>query len=132
MVSYKCSYQTINGFVRRVIQEQTGLQIDQPDPRGGTISTGNVARRAFSDESNLIECDLSLIEVQHRSTVHSTHYKLASVPRNFNSDRKVNTEKLGNLCQESYYSRTSLIQTPTDGQNLFALSGVRIKRSNFN
>ena len=25
------------------------------------------------------------------------------------------------------YSRTSLIRTPTDGQNLFALSGVRIK-----
>ena len=26
------------------------------------------------------------------------------------------------------YSRTSLIRTPTDGQNLFALSGIRINR----
>ena len=26
------------------------------------------------------------------------------------------------------YSRTSLIRTPTDGENLFALSGVRINR----
>ena len=27
-----------------------------------------------------------------------------------------------------YYSRTSLIRTPTDGQNAFVLSGVRINR----
>ena len=30
------------------------------------------------------------------------------------------------------YSITSLIRTPTDGQNVLALSGVRINRSNIN
>ena len=52
-------------FVRRIVQEQTGLQIDQPDPRRGPISTGNIAIRAFSEESKFIECVLDLIEVQH-------------------------------------------------------------------
>ena len=84
------------------MQEQTCLQIDQPDPRGGTTSTGNVARRPFSDESNFIECALSLIEVQYRPIVHSIHSQLAAILRIFNSDRKVNKEKLGSLCQDTY------------------------------
>ena len=37
-------------FVITLVQEKTGLRIDQPDPRGGTTSTGSVARRAFSEE----------------------------------------------------------------------------------
>ena len=35
-------------FVTTLVEEKTGLRIDQPDPRGGTTSTGSVARRAFS------------------------------------------------------------------------------------
>ena len=34
------------------------------------------------------------------------------------------------LTTDLNYSITSLIRTPTDGQNLFALSGVCINRSN--
>ena len=45
-------------IVQKIVQEKTGLKIDQPDSSGGTTSTGNVARRAFSDESNFIECVL--------------------------------------------------------------------------
>ena len=43
-------------FVRTLVQEKTGLRIDEPDPHGGTTSTGSVARRAFSDESGFMEC----------------------------------------------------------------------------
>ena len=39
-------------FVRTLVQDKTGLKIDQPDPRGGTTSTGSVARRAFSNDKN--------------------------------------------------------------------------------
>ena len=38
------------------MQEKTGLKVDQPDPSGGTTSTGSIARREFSNESKFIEC----------------------------------------------------------------------------
>ena len=47
--------------VQNLVQKKTGLKIDQPDPRGGTTSTGGVARRAFSDDTEFIECILPLI-----------------------------------------------------------------------
>ena len=53
-------------IVQKIVQEKTGLKIDQPDSSDGTTSTGNVARRAFSDESNFIECVLSIIPIQHQ------------------------------------------------------------------
>ena len=40
-------------FVRALIQDKTGLKVDQPDLKGGTSTTGNVARKAFSDELNV-------------------------------------------------------------------------------
>ena len=49
-------HQSMN-FVRNVVQERTGLKIDHPDPSSGTTSTGSVARRAFSSESQFIECN---------------------------------------------------------------------------
>ena len=39
-------------FIQSLIQEKTGLKVDLPDSSGGTTSTGNVARRAFSDETD--------------------------------------------------------------------------------
>ena len=56
-------------FVRNVVQERTGLKIDQPDPSGGTTSTVSVARRALSTESQFIECVSSLVEPQHKEAL---------------------------------------------------------------
>ena len=42
-------------FVRTLVQEKIGFRIDQPDPRGGTTSTGSVARGELSDESGFYE-----------------------------------------------------------------------------
>ena len=39
-------------IVQRIVQEKTGLKVDIPDTSGGTTSTGNVARRAFSEDTN--------------------------------------------------------------------------------
>ena len=40
-------------IVQKIVQEKARLKIDQPGSSDRTTSTGNVARRAFSDESNL-------------------------------------------------------------------------------
>ena len=86
-------------FVRALIQDQTGLKVDQPDPKGGTSSTGNVARKAFSDECKYIDCVLSVVENQHRPALSRIHSHLAAILRIFNYDRRVETEELGNLCR---------------------------------
>ena len=52
-------------FLQTLIQEKTGLKVDQPDSSGGTTSTGNGARRAFSDETSFLECVLSTIAIPH-------------------------------------------------------------------
>ena len=49
-------------FVRTLVEEKNGLKVDRPntDTSGGTTSTGSVARRAFSNECQFIECCLSV------------------------------------------------------------------------
>ena len=54
-------------FVKTLVQEKTGLKIDQPDPKGGTTSTGGVARRAFPQSQNL------LIVFRHVLRLHITY-----------------------------------------------------------
>ena len=88
-------------FVRNVVQERTGLKIDQPDPSGRTTSTGSVARRAFSTESQFIECVSSL--VTHNTKNGSQNYtQISAIVRIFNCDRKVNTNELRKLCKGTY------------------------------
>ena len=72
-----------------LVQEKTGLKTDQPDPKGGTTSTGGVSRRAFSSESKFIDCVSSLSQL---------HTRLSANLRIINSDRKINTEEFGDLC----------------------------------
>ena len=90
-------------FVRNVVQERTGLKIDQPDPSGGTTSTGSVARRAFSTESQFIECVSPLVEPQHKEALSKLHTQISAILRIFNCDRKVNTNELGKLCKGLIY-----------------------------
>ena len=50
-------------FLQTLIQEKTGFKVDQPDSSGGTTSTGNVARRAFSDETSFLEYVISTVDI---------------------------------------------------------------------
>ncbi|KAI6646218.1 Dna-mediated transposase [Oopsacas minuta] len=88
--------------VRTIVQEVPGLRIDQPDPKGGTTSTGGVARRAFSNDSKFIECAMSLVKIDHRDSLCKLHTQLFVILRIINSDRKINTEELGCLCTDTY------------------------------
>ena len=86
-------------FVRTLLEEKTGLRIDQPDPRGGTSSTGNVARRAFSLDSKYIECVLSVIGREEKETISKQHPHLSAILRIINYDRIINSlipKNLGN------------------------------------
>ena len=89
-------------FVRNVVQERTGLKIDQPNLSGGTTSTCSVARRAFSTESQFIECVSSLVEPQPKEALSKLHTQISAILRIFNCDRKVNTNELGKLCKGTY------------------------------
>ena len=73
-------------FVQNLVQKETGLKIDQPDPRGGTTSTGGVARRAFSNDTKFIECILPLIDTEHRDPLLKIHTQLSAILRIVNSD----------------------------------------------
>ena len=83
-------------IVQKIVQEKTGLEIDQPDSSGGTTSTENVAKRAFSDESNFIECVVSIIPVQDRPALAKVHAQLAAI------FQLVETADLGKLCKDTY------------------------------
>ena len=89
-------------FVRTLVQEKTGLKIDQPDPKGGTTSTGGVARRAFSSESKFIDCVSSCVAIEYRETLSQLHTRLSAILRIINSDRKIHTEEFGDLCTNTY------------------------------
>ena len=41
-------------YIRAIIQDQTGLKVDQRDPKGGTSPTGNAARKAFQMNVNIL------------------------------------------------------------------------------
>ncbi|KAI6653970.1 hypothetical protein LOD99_3146 [Oopsacas minuta] len=84
-------------FVRNLIEEKTGMRIDQPNASGGTSSTGSVARRAFSCDSKYIECVLSVVETEHKETLSKLHTHLSAILRIINSDRIINTEVFGDL-----------------------------------
>ena len=118
-------------FIQSLIQEKTGLKVDLPDSSGGTTSTANVARRAFSDETDYLNCVLSTIAIYHRPALTKIHTQLATILKDYNSSRKVNTLELGNLCKDTYLlildSFPSI--TPTL-HKILAHSGELIRESN--
>ena len=107
------------------------MKVDLPDSSGGTTSTANVARRAFSDETDYLNCVLSTIAIYHRPALTKIHTQLATILKDYNSSRKVNTLELGNLCKDTYLlildSFPSI--TPTL-HKILAHSGELIRESN--
>ena len=89
-------------FVRNFLQKETDLKITQADPRGGTTSTGEVARRAFSNDTKFIECILPLFDTEYRDPLLKIHTQLSAILRIVNSDRKINTQEFGIICTNTY------------------------------
>ena len=87
-------------MVQKIVQENTGMKIDQTDSSGGKTSTGNVTRRAFSNEYNFIECVFSTVAVQHRPALSKLHTQLSTILKIFNSSQLVNTSDFGKLCKK--------------------------------
>ena len=63
MVSHCCSHQTINGVSMNCHTRANRSTISQPDAREGTNSTGNFARREFSEETKYINCVMGLLRL---------------------------------------------------------------------
>ena len=89
-------------FIRTLVQEKSGLKVDQPDASGGTTSIGSVARIAFSNECQFVECCLSVVEESYKEPLDKLHTQLSAILRIFNSERRINTIKLVNLCRDTY------------------------------
>ena len=89
-------------FVRTLVHEKNGLRIDQPYSRGGTTSTGNLARRAFSEDASFIDCILTVVESHHRNVLSRIHTQLGVILRISNSNKKIKTKILGELCKNTY------------------------------
>ena len=56
-------------FVRILVQEKTGLKTDQPDPKGGTTSSGGVACRAFPQSQDLLIVVWSCVAIGYKETL---------------------------------------------------------------
>ena len=69
-------------FVRSLIQEQTGLKVDQPD-----TSEEQLQLVAFSNESKYLECCLSVTEQFYKEPLSKLHTQLSAILRIFSSDR---------------------------------------------
>ena len=74
------------------------MKVDQPDPIGSTTSTGNVVRRAFSNEIIFLESVLSTTAITHGPVLAKIHTQLAAILKVYNSSRKVKTVELGKVC----------------------------------
>ena len=86
--------------VRTVIQKKTSMKAEQPDPRGGTTSTGSVPRKAFSDESNYRYCVSTVME-EDRESISLLHIYLSAILRVVSSGR-IDTNRLGHICTDAY------------------------------
>ena len=78
-------------FSRELLQEKTGMKIDQPSSEGGTTSSGNIARSCFMYKNNFIKWILMLIALEFRDT------NTSAILRVFNSSRQIDTTKLSTL-----------------------------------
>ena len=83
-------------FSRELLQEKTGMKIDQPTSEGGTTSTGNIERSCFMNKNNFIKWILTLIASEFRDT------NISAILRVFNSSRQIDTTKLSTLGKYTY------------------------------
>ena len=80
------------------------LSVDFPSPQGGTSTTGNVARDCLTNKRNFLWWATSSIDPIHRAIAPSEliQTNLSVILRLVNSNEKINTLKLEELCKETY------------------------------
>ena len=61
------SIQSSMKFCRELLQEKTGMKIDQQSSEGGTTSNGNIARSCFMNKNNFHKWILTLIPSEFRN-----------------------------------------------------------------
>ena len=89
-------------FTRDLLWEKTGLKIDQPTNDGGTTSTGNIARQCFLNKNDFISWVTTMIPNDLRDPISRLHTNLSVILRIYNSNQAIDTEKLENLCKDTY------------------------------
>ena len=89
-------------FVRSLIQEKTGMKVDQPSSEGGTSSTGNIARSCFMNKNDFLTWVSTVIPSEFRDTLKIIHCNISAILRVFTSSRQINTTQLNILCKYTY------------------------------
>ena len=89
--------------MRSLILDKTGYHIDLPSCDGGTTTTGNVSRECFLlNKREFIKWATSTMNEQDRDHVRIIQSNLSAILRVFNSNHKVDTTELKELCKETY------------------------------
>ena len=88
-------------FVRTLVQERTGLKVDQPDAQEERHLLEVLLEELFRTNVNYRMLFISSRGDLQRTTC-KLHTQLSAILRIFNSDRRINTIELGNLCRDTY------------------------------
>ncbi|KAI6651332.1 Dna-mediated transposase [Oopsacas minuta] len=95
-------------FITSLIEEKLSISIDTPSVQGGTTTTGNVVRRCFTRSDDTVQdflyWVLTVIPQETHQVVTTIFNNLSAILRLYNSNRKVDTEGLDNVCRETYES----------------------------
>ena len=91
--------------VLKVIQQETGLYLDQCNKaggKGGTSTDGPQGRRFFSEE--LIGSIEKLVDPKHKDNLLLLHRQLSTIQSIMSSTRKVNLVKFRELCDKTSFN----------------------------
>ncbi|KAI6648997.1 hypothetical protein LOD99_6880 [Oopsacas minuta] len=95
-------------FITSLIEEKLSISIDTPSVQGGTTTTGNVVRRCFTRSDDTVQdflyWVLTVVPQEIHQVVTTIFNNLSAILRLYNSNRKVDTEGLDNVCRETYES----------------------------
>ena len=90
-------------FTREFLWEKIKIRIDYPTSQGGTNSTGNVVRTCFQREidnnKDFLYWIAKLIPNHCQLHVTTIYTNLSDILRIFNSDERIDNEKLSTQCK---------------------------------
>ena len=93
-------------FITSLIEEKLSIVIDMPSTQGGTSTTGNIVRRCLKrvddTEKDFLYWVLSVVPSQNHPNLTLIYNNLGAILRIYNSSRRVDTERLDEICRETY------------------------------
>ena len=99
---------SVKRFITNLIEEKINISIDAPSVQGGTSTTGNVVRRCFTRKDDTVQdflyWVLTVIPQENHQKIPKIFNNLGAILRLYNSNRKIDTEGLDNVCRETYES----------------------------